>query len=358
MSTLPEVPSIWVHHKGNEYEVYDLLNTDAEPGREVAHPVIVCYRGKNGRKWGKTLDVFLNTMTPKPVSKWAERRDRLKGLMAEHEAQQPVPEPVSKKSRLFDSILSNDPDVFVQISDCTNELQLLKPNLYLWDATDPNQLGAFAHVQVGEVFLDQGGAEDQLKFVRELWDASYGSNPFNPTGHVHVINNWRNRLTLGKATEAQRQEILESHATYIGMIAAYRPVVTRWTTSVGGDLFELVLFMSTLRHVCRKLQGETYTQQNLYRFKEEFNNLVNVQITTRRIHPKDAPSAVMDEGRLRIVLPGSILGYEDRTVHYAETTFERDQPGPLGRYIFSVIFPEPIHNLIAAVFGESALVVQ
>lgn len=359
MTTLPEVPSIWVHYKGNEYEVYDLLNTDADPGREVDHPVIVCYRGKNGRKWGKTLEVFLNTMKPKPVSKWAERRDRIKGLAAEHAAQQPTPEPESKKARLFDSILSNSPEVFEQMADYSNQLELLQPNFQLFDATDPKQLGALVHVQLKDTPLIQPevDTDTKLQFVRELWNATKGQQHRTST-MMPVLNDWHYRLTLDGLASEQRHKIQEAGATYIGLCTPHQPMITTWSTSVGGDLYELVLFMSILRHVCKKFQGDTYAAQTLYQFKEEFNALVNEQITQRDFHPKDAPSAVMDGGRLRLVLPGSILGYEDRKVHYAETTFELDKPGPFGRYIFSVIFPEQIHNLIAAIFSEDALVLK
>lgn len=60
---LPKLGSTWKHHKGNEYEVYDITNEGAEPENAEQYPVNISYRGANGKKWSKSLANFLAKMT-------------------------------------------------------------------------------------------------------------------------------------------------------------------------------------------------------------------------------------------------------------------------------------------------------
>lgn len=59
---LPEHQTIWQHHNGNYYRVYDTTNEHTE--RPEEYPPTVSYRGENGKRWSKPLPNFLEKMTP------------------------------------------------------------------------------------------------------------------------------------------------------------------------------------------------------------------------------------------------------------------------------------------------------
>lgn len=61
MKSIPEVGSVWRHHKGPEYEV--LMITNAESTR-AEYPPTVVYRGVvNGKLWSRRLDDWNRSMT-------------------------------------------------------------------------------------------------------------------------------------------------------------------------------------------------------------------------------------------------------------------------------------------------------
>lgn len=349
MTTLPEVPSIWVHYKGNEYEVYDLLNTDADPGREVDHPVIVCYRGKNGRKWGKTLEVFLNTMTPKPVSKWAERRDRIKGLAADHTAP-PKAELVAQAVVPKPTLLS---DVEVIQIPVKPPLELMMPIIRLWEPEKQQGVGAFAHVHSKQMHHVDSIAEFTVKtqFARELWEATASSVSMRSFATEPVISKWAERIPLTHASMAVRDQYFNNNVCFIGQHGPHRPNVTRWSTSYGGGLMNLVVFMSILRHVFLQFRDEVHTTPVGVRLMQDaFNEEVGKQVAVGRIHHRDAPSAVFDNGQLMFLLPRDILGEDNDQAQYATTNFDGHK--------FNVVFPLMVMQLIVAVFGDDCLVLK
>jgi hypothetical protein len=63
MIELPKTDTVWQHSTGRYYKILLLTNTEADPGRELDHPVNVVYIGINGKIWSKTLENFLNKMT-------------------------------------------------------------------------------------------------------------------------------------------------------------------------------------------------------------------------------------------------------------------------------------------------------
>lgn len=58
---LPEEKSLWTHHNGKEYRVVSIANQFSED--LVKYPIVVVYKGFNGRIWAKTLANFLIAMT-------------------------------------------------------------------------------------------------------------------------------------------------------------------------------------------------------------------------------------------------------------------------------------------------------
>lgn len=58
---LPEHQTIWQHHNGNYYRVYDTTNEHTE--RPDEYPPTVSYIGENGKRWSKPLPNFLEKMT-------------------------------------------------------------------------------------------------------------------------------------------------------------------------------------------------------------------------------------------------------------------------------------------------------
>lgn len=339
MSTLPKVPSMWVHYKGNEYEVYDLLNTDADPGREVDHPVIVCYRGANGRKWGKTLEVFLKTMQPKVKSNWAERRERINALTnqpadATTEAVIPVGRPTLVSGEFIGS----------------ETLEYLTPEIKLWSPSRPGGIGAFAYVQLAPDCSDTVTNENKLQFIRDVWESCMSRNSLGlndiRSAVSGVASQWSDKLRLGNAVQAARERALESNASFI-CLYHNQPYATAFCTSFGGDLMELTVFLSILRHVGLKFRDEPYTERQLHLIAGDFNRLVQIATASRMFHPRNVPSAVIDNYRLRFLLPRDIKGDMHAEPQYAETEFSGST--------LRIVFDEDITALITEIFGADCL---
>lgn len=340
---LPEVPSNWVHHNGAEYEVYDLLNTDADPGREVDHPVIVCYRGANGKKWGKTLPNFVAKMSPKPAtqpvtkSPWQQRKDRINALVPQPEA---ALASVLKTGLLQQPIMSGG---FI----ASDTLELLTPEIRLWDSSHSKAVGAFAHIQ-----LNPRGQEDptddaeKLQFIRDLWDASKNETGIRQTATQHVFRAWYGRIELGAATNAVQNSIAEKHAAFIGLYQG-QPIVSHWATSCGGSLYELTMFMSILRHISMKYQGEVYDERHIHMLAADFNTLVREAVVGRCFHPSNEPAAVVENYRLRFLLPRNMKGPNEAEPQYAETEYSNN--------VLRIIFDEPTTELITEIFGADCL---
>lgn len=343
MSTLPKVPSKWVHYKGNEYEVYDLLNTDADPGREVDHPVIVCYRGANGRKWGKTLEVFLNTMKPKEESAWEARKRRINSLQSQpgdttNEATIPVGRPTLVPRELLSEFNSSE------------TVEYIVPEIKLWSPSQPGGVGAFAYVQLAPDYDDTVTNENKLQFVREIWEACMSRNSLGlndvQSAVAAVASQWSNKLRLGNATQIARDRVLESNTSFIYLHQG-QPRAMTFCTSFGGDLMELTVFVSILRHVSLKFRDEPYTERQLHLICEDFNRLVQIAVVQRLFHPRNIPSAVIDNYRLRFLLPRDIKGDINAEPQYAETA--------LSGNTLRILFDREVTTLIVNIFGDDCL---
>jgi hypothetical protein len=329
-----------VHYKGNEYEVYDLLNTDADPGREVDHPVIVCYRGPNGRKWGKTLEVFLKTMSPKVAEKspWQQRKERINALVSQPES---ALTPAPKTGLLQQPIMPRE------FHDKAYGMELLTPEIRLWNSSHPKAVGAFAHIQ-----LNPRGQEDptddadKLQFIRDLWEASKNEIGIRQTMTQHVFRAWYGRIELGAATNAVQNQIAEKHAAFIGLYQG-QPIVSHWATSCGGSLYELTMFMSILRHISMKYQGEVYDERHIHMLAADFNNLVREAVVGRCFHPRGEPAAVVDNYRLRFLLPRHMKGPNEEEPQYAETEYSDN--------VLRIIFDNDTTALITEIFGADCL---
>ena len=59
---IPTIGSMWLHENGTTYTVFALLNTDANPVRAEDYPVIVAYRGPDGRTWGRLHEQWKKTV--------------------------------------------------------------------------------------------------------------------------------------------------------------------------------------------------------------------------------------------------------------------------------------------------------
>jgi hypothetical protein len=55
---------MWKHENGVIYTVLDVLNLDAAPERRAEFPVIIAYRGPDGKRWACT------------IHKWKDSYDR------------------------------------------------------------------------------------------------------------------------------------------------------------------------------------------------------------------------------------------------------------------------------------------
>lgn len=344
MSELPKVPSKWKHYKGNEYEVYDLLNTDADPGREVDHPVIVCYRGANGRKWGKTLEVFLSTMKPVEKSAWQARKERINGLAAQpSDTTNEVVIPVGRPTLVPRELLGG---AFIG----SDTVEYMIPEIKLWSPSKPGGIGAFAFVQLAPDCSDTVTNENKLQFIRDLWEASMERNSlglnYMQDAVTTVANQWSDKLRLGNAAQIARERILESNTSLIGL-RQNQPYATTFCTSFGGDLMELTVFLSILRHISLKFRGELYTECQLHMICEDFNRLVHVATASRMFHPRNVPAAVIENYRLRFLLPRDIKGDMNSEPQYAETEFV---DGTL-----RILFDPEVTALIVNIFGGDCL---
>jgi len=340
VSELPKVPSKWVHYKGAEYEVYDLLNTDADPGREVDHPVIVCYRGANGKKWGKTLDVFLNTMKPKE-SAWEARKQRIRSLQNQPDDKEAVI-PVGRATLVPRELING-------AFSSTETVEYLVPEIKLWSPSQPGAIGAFAYIQLTPSSNETATNEDKLQFIRELWEN--GTDPSNPRSALrdtarYVAGRWAEKLQLGYCNEVARERIRNSPVAFIGLYQG-QPIVSRWCTSFGGDLVELTTFLSILRHVSLKYAGDVYDERHLHMIAGDFNRLVRTSVAMGAIHPRNEPAAVVDNRHLRFLLPRDIKGDRDAEPQYAETEF-------VGNTL-RILFDPEVTALIVNIFGGDCL---
>ncbi|MNV32602.1 hypothetical protein D3C71_1239440 [compost metagenome] len=350
MSQLPEIGTTWTHYKGAEYEVYDLLNTDADPGREIEHPVIVCYRGKNGKKWGKTLEQFLKKMTPKVKSAWDRRRDHYKTAFGATITTPPNAELVAQAVVTKPTLLGNPEVIQIPVKP---PLELMTPIIRLWEPEKSQGVGAFAHVHSKQMHHVDSIAEFTVKtqFVRELWEATASSVSMRSFATEPVISKWAERIPLTHASMDVRDHYYQNNVCFIGQHGPHRPNVTRWSTSYGGGLMNLVVFMSILRHVFLQFRDEVHTTPVGVRLMQDaFNEEVGKQVAVGRIHHRDAPSAVFDNGQLMFLLPRDILGEDDDQAKYATTNFDGHK--------FNVVFPLMVMQLIVAVFGDDCLEVK
>lgn len=55
--------SIWTHENGCDYTVLYLANINAEKGKRRKFPIMVVYRGANGRVWTLSPKKFLRNRT-------------------------------------------------------------------------------------------------------------------------------------------------------------------------------------------------------------------------------------------------------------------------------------------------------
>jgi hypothetical protein len=309
---IPQIGTKWLHENGVEYTVFDLLNLNADAAHAEKYPVIVCYHDSKGNKWGKTVPEFLRRRTPvePKTSTWETRK------------------------ALF------TPKTSVFFPEQPSVLQIVVPEIQLWDPNS-NAVGAFAYVHHSTAF---DTAQERYticsNLVSKIWEETRANQ-----GSANQFSVDLDAIQLAPASRAVIDYYLDKNVTFIGT-SPKEAFVTAWKTSYGGSLRDLTVFVSILIQMRAVVLGRGFiAEQQILRYaKDVFNQLVNEQVTSGIITNKNAPAAVFDNDKLRILLPEDILGRNDSEIRYAEVSVIRDT--------LNIFFPHAVSELLLAIYSK------
>ena len=61
---IPDVGTFWLHKSGTKYEVINVCNLHANNERREEYPLLVIYRGDDGKVWSRGLPSWYRSMKP------------------------------------------------------------------------------------------------------------------------------------------------------------------------------------------------------------------------------------------------------------------------------------------------------
>lgn len=282
---IPNRNSEWVHRKNQiRYMVFDILNDEGDPERTAEYPVIVCYVGENGKKWGKTLDNFLEKMECAeplryPMS-WTGRTpwipylvDRADGVKGHYAIGRWNPAGYQEVWNLLTHNWASFSDAALTLDHALEAIKGLRlpsdvPVITPWDARRERINTQAPIVQnVGFAFpplkinvtndrnytateglwyffdLEPLDAERACIAVRDTLSGTYGF-------YVPQVNSPLSRFDwVNGSSEAERYRLIEAGMNYVGPVPGFGPVMFGNHTARGGSLPELILAVTLMREV-------------------------------------------------------------------------------------------------------------
>lgn len=354
---IPNRNTEWVHRKNKiRYMVFDILNDEADPERNVEYPIMVCYIGENGKKWGKSLENFLEKMecvesqrypmswtgrtpwipylvdradgvkghyaigrwNPKGYQEvwnlrthnWAAFSDEvltldqslelIKGLRLTTEASKPGPSPTRRVS-----INEHVPTLLQTFVSGVQPLEFppLKINVTN-DMQHEAKEGLWYFVDIAELDHDVARAAIQEAML------AVGSLAGARANLLH------DKLVLRRGLNgAARDMIAANNMNYVGVVGTHGPVIWGNHTARGGLLPELVLVATVLREVARKADALMATSMPFdlsawAALESRANEVLADFIRARRIAPQGSVQHFRFEARncvMHMTFPWSAL---------------------------------------------------
>lgn len=343
---IPKLETKWKHHNGAEYEVYDVTNADADTGRELDHPVSISYKGANGKRWSKPLDVFLKKMTPLVDSAWVERQVR---IHAECAVAFDVEEPAQPgKPRILSSLH--------QVLEEPTKLEYPVPTFhYVYSLTNfVPKVGAALFVDA--TYTGDGIIEDDCHaLVVDCWNAqgSYNHRAVNSAARPH-LERWQFcTMTRVQHAEAFKHGIgVITNHNLPGPGNKYHIIMPPPPSSLGGQVLVLATLAALLRQIAKEFVNELADATTLRNIQLRFNELANAEINYSRATAFGVPQIVYPSGECpKILLPAGIRNRMGLLVEppaeYADIYFENHR--------LIVNLPRDITECMTALFGPDFL---
>lgn len=329
---IPKLETRWKHYKGNEYTVYDVTNADADPGRNVDHPISVSYRGDNGKRWSKPLDLFLEKMTPVAAKGMTE------------------PALVSKTAR---PVLTAPADLG-DTETCQLERPIPQFNLIADWKTVPG--GPGANLFVDATYIGSGiEADDKQALVIDCWKARQVHT--NRVDMHAAVKHHLDRWSFCTLTRAQQDFLSE---TGVGFITNNRLpprgesvqiVMVSSHTTLGGSVRDMVTLVALLRQV--RAESQFADNLTMFRICAQFNESARREVALRNAFENTIPE-----------MKSNGLGYS-LTLSIPTHTLYGLRPDLVRPYLDCAVFfdnhnlvidlPRDITECISALFGSDCL---
>lgn len=329
---IPKLETRWKHYKGNEYTVYDVTNADADPGRNVDHPISVSYRGDNGKRWSKPLDLFLEKMTPVAAKGMTE------------------PALVSKTAR---PVLTAPADLG-DTETCQLERPIPQFNLIADWKTVPG--GPGANLFVDATYIGSGiEADDKQALVIDCWKARQVHT--NRVDMHAAVKHHLDRWSFCTLTRAQQDFLNE---TGVGFITNNRLpprgesvqiVMVSSHTTLGGSVRDMVTLVALLRQV--RAESQFADSLTMFRICAQFNESARREVSLRNAFENTIPE-MRSNGlglSLTLLIPTHTMygPQQDHVRPYLSCAVFFDQ------HKLVIDLPRDITECITALFGSDCL---
>lgn len=343
---IPKLETKWKHYNGAEYEVYDVTNADADPGRELDHPVSISYKGANGKRWSKPLDEFLKKMTPLDKSAWVERRERIHAECAvafdvEEPAQPGKPRVLSSLHQVLEepTKLEYPVPMFHQITDLKHFTP--KPGASIFVDAD----------YTGDGVIE----DDRHALIVDCWKAqsSYDRRAVHRAARPH-LERWQFcTMTRGMHTQLYEQGlgIITNH-NLPGPGKQHHIIMPPPKTTLGGPVLVLATMAALLRQIAKEFVNELADAITLRKIQLRFNELANAEINYSRATAFGVPQIVYPRGECpQLLLPAGLRNswgmLAEPPAEYAKIYFEDHR--------LMIDMPRDITECMTALFGPDFL---